>query len=107
MTARSARRLFAVSAAGVLLAGGAAIGTAGTASAAAPHQVTTDRGCFDRGFGNDCFGNGFHNGFRNGFGDGFHNGFRDGFFDNGFRNGFFGPGFVPGFGGGVTVVVVD
>lgn len=95
MTARSARRLFAVSAAGVLLAGGAAIGTAGTASAAAPHQVTTDRGCFDRGFGNDCFGNGFHNGFR------------DGFFDNGFRDGFFGPGFVPGFGGGVTVVVVN
>ncbi|WP_030739028.1 hypothetical protein [Streptomyces sp. NRRL S-31] len=106
MTARSARRLFAVSAAGVLLAGGAAIGTAGTASAAAPHQVTTDRGCFDRGFGNDCFGNGFHNGFRDGFFD--NGGFRDGFFDNGgFRDGFFGPGFVPGFGGGVTVVVVN
>ncbi|MET8563368.1 hypothetical protein ABZV75_23250 [Streptomyces flaveolus] len=88
MTVRSVRRLFAVSAAGVLLAGGAAIGTAGTASAATPHQVTTNRGCFDRGFGfgNNCFGNGFH---------------------NGFRNDFFGSGFVPGFGGGVVVVVVN
>ncbi|MER6685114.1 hypothetical protein [Streptomyces olivaceoviridis] len=87
MTARSVRRLFAVSAAGVLLAGGAAIGTAGTASAATPHQVTTNRGCFDRGFGfNNCYGNGFY---------------------NGFRNGFYGSGFVPGFGGGVVVVVVN
>ncbi|MGW3459836.1 hypothetical protein ACWDE9_09660 [Streptomyces olivaceoviridis] len=91
MTARSVRRLFAVSTAGVLLAGGAAIGTAGTASAATPHQVTTNRGCFERGFGfgNNCFGNGFGNGFR-----------------NGFRNDFFGSGFVPGFGGGGVVVVV-
>ncbi|MCX5193366.1 hypothetical protein OOK31_05595 [Streptomyces sp. NBC_00249] len=33
-----AKRLFAVSAAGLLMAGGAALGTAGTASAAAPAQ---------------------------------------------------------------------
>ncbi|MET7432649.1 MULTISPECIES: hypothetical protein [Streptomyces] len=90
MTVRSVRRLFAVSAAGVLLAGGAAIGTAGTASAATPHQVTTNHGCFNRGFGfNNCYGNGFNNGYGYGFG-----------------NGFYGSGFVPGFGGGGVVVVV-
>ncbi|KOV93206.1 MULTISPECIES: hypothetical protein [unclassified Streptomyces] len=87
MTVRSVRRLFAVSAAGVLLAGGAAIGTAGTASAATPHQVTTNHGCRG-GFGfNNCYGNGFYNGY-------------------GFGNGFYGSGFVPGFGGGGVVVVV-
>ncbi|QTD98582.1 hypothetical protein [Streptomyces cyanogenus] len=82
MKAQRVRRLFAVSAAGVLLAGGAAIGTAGTASAATPDQVSTNHGCFDRGWGGNCFGNGF-------------------------RNNFFGSGFVPGFGGGVVVIVVS
>ncbi|MEU1012977.1 hypothetical protein [Streptomyces sp. NPDC005890] len=83
MKAQRVRRLFAVSAAGVLLAGGAAIGTAGTASAATPNQVSTNHGCFDRGWGGgNCFGNGF-------------------------RNNFFGTGFVPGFGGGVVVIVVN
>ncbi|MEU6667543.1 hypothetical protein [Streptomyces sp. NPDC046727] len=77
------RRLFAVSVAGVLLAGGAAISTAGTASAATPDQVSTNRGCFDRG-GWWCGGNGF-----------------------GFRNNFFGNGFGNGFGGGVVVIVVS
>ncbi|MEU0333331.1 hypothetical protein [Streptomyces sp. NPDC006193] len=49
MKASHARRLFATTAAGMLLAGGAAIGTAGTASAATPDQVSTNRGCYDRG----------------------------------------------------------
>ncbi|MFF1484018.1 hypothetical protein ACIGZH_37440 [Streptomyces sp. NPDC058319] len=47
MKAPRARRLFALSAAGVLLAGGAAIGTAGTASAApapAGTSATVDHG---------------------------------------------------------------
>ncbi|WP_407836331.1 hypothetical protein ACE1OC_07575 [Streptomyces sp. DSM 116496] len=38
MFALRAKRLFVVSAAGLLMAGGAALGTAGTASAAAPAQ---------------------------------------------------------------------
>ncbi|WP_371618841.1 hypothetical protein [Streptomyces sp. NBC_00454] len=38
MFALRAKRLFAVSAAGLLMAGGAALGAAGTASAAAPTQ---------------------------------------------------------------------
>lgn len=38
MFAQRAKRLFVVSAAGLLMAGGAALGTAGTASAAAPAQ---------------------------------------------------------------------
>ncbi|MYW19792.1 hypothetical protein GT045_07460 [Streptomyces sp. SID486] len=62
------RRLLAVSAAGVLLAGGATISVAGTASAATPHQVTTNRGCGwygpcgGYGYGYNFFGNGFRNG---------------------------------------------
>ncbi|MEU8031609.1 hypothetical protein [Streptomyces sp. NPDC049099] len=83
MNAHRARRLAAVSAIGVLMAGGAAISTAGTASAATPAQVTTNRGCFHGGW--DC---GFNNRF----------GFNNGFF--GFNNGF-GFGSVP-----VVVVVV-
>ncbi|WP_225821358.1 hypothetical protein [Streptomyces naphthomycinicus] len=84
MNAQRVRRLFAVSAAGVLLAGGAAIGTASTASAATPDHVSTGRGCFDRGFG---FGGGC--GFNRG-------GY---FFGNGFGNGFYGSN-------GVVVIVV-
>ncbi|MEU6475578.1 hypothetical protein ABZ858_01580 [Streptomyces sp. NPDC047017] len=47
MKAPRARRLTALSVAGLLLAGGAAIGTAGTASAAAPATVKTaaSHGC--------------------------------------------------------------
>lgn len=68
MRAHDAGRLLAVSAAGVLLAGGAAIGTAGTAAAAAPAvhtQVTTDS-CFGHDNGR-CFdrdGFRFNHGFR-------------------------------------------
>ncbi|MEU3861204.1 hypothetical protein AB0F03_28200 [Streptomyces sp. NPDC028722] len=71
-----ARRLFAGSAVAVLLAGGAAIGAAGTASAATPAHVPTNRGCFDRGNGwfDNCdnFGNRFQNGnfFPSGVGSG-------------------------------------
>ncbi|MET8243370.1 hypothetical protein ABZV31_02395 [Streptomyces sp. NPDC005202] len=70
MKAHRARRLFAVSAIGVLMAGGAAIGAAGTASAAVPANVSTNvstnfgRGCSDFGrngwWNNNCdfrFGN--------------------------------------------------
>ncbi|MFF5531709.1 hypothetical protein ACFY71_04415 [Streptomyces cinerochromogenes] len=77
MKAQRVRRLLAATATGVLLAGGAAIGTAGTASAATPNQVTTHHGCWG-----NCFNNGFNNGFRTGFAPGF------------------------GFGGGVVVIVV-
>ncbi|MFJ8022125.1 hypothetical protein [Streptomyces sp. NPDC096311] len=67
MRIRRTRRLAAVSAVGILMAGGAAIGTAGTAAAAAPAvhtQVTTnwcggqdDWGgrCFDHHFGDHGF----------------------------------------------------
>ncbi|MER6027838.1 hypothetical protein [Streptomyces sp. NPDC001851] len=85
MNAHRARRLAAASAIGVLMASGVAIGTAGTASAATPTQVTTNRGCFHGGW--DC-------GFNNRFG---FNGF-------GFNNGFF--GFNNGFGSVPVVVVV-
>ncbi|MFG2120952.1 hypothetical protein [Streptomyces sp. NPDC048710] len=69
MRAHDAGRLLAASAVGVLLAGGAAIGTAGTAAAAAPavHTHVATDSCF----GHDdwrCFGHGGfrfdHDGFR-------------------------------------------
>ncbi|MFF5404728.1 MULTISPECIES: hypothetical protein [Streptomyces] len=83
MKAQRARRLAAVSAVGVLLAGGATIATAGSASAATQTHVTTNRGCY----GHNCFG--FNRGFdRGGF-----------FFNNGFNR--FGYGNTP-----VVVVVV-
>lgn len=67
MNAQRARRLAAVSAVGVLLAGGATVATAGAASAATPSHVTTNRGCW----GPNCFGfDGFNRGgffFNNGF----------------------------------------
>jgi hypothetical protein len=68
MRAQRARRLAAVSAAGILMAGGAAIGAAGTATAAAPAVQThvTTNSCGDRGdWGGGCFDHRFdHNGFR-------------------------------------------
>jgi hypothetical protein len=67
MKAQRARRLFAASAIGVLMAGGATIGAAGTASAAVPPKAHTNFGCFD-GWGNRCGFGGF--GFNNGFGFG-------------------------------------
>ncbi|MFB7597524.1 hypothetical protein [Streptomyces sp. NPDC056160] len=55
MKAPRARRLLALSAAGVLLAGGAAIGTAGTASAATPRtSATTNHGC--GWWSSNCYG---------------------------------------------------
>ncbi|MGW5372772.1 hypothetical protein ACWER6_28800 [Streptomyces sp. NPDC004009] len=89
MNAHRARRLAAVSAIGVLMAGGAVVGTATGASAATHSQVTrvsTDRGC--GGWGG-CYGRGGF-GFRNGYG--FNNGF-------GFYNGY-------GYGYNTPVVVV-
>jgi hypothetical protein len=85
MRAQRARRLAAVSAAGILMAGGAAIGAAGTAAAAAPavHTHVTTDSCGDRGdWGGGCFDQHFdHNGFRFD-----HDGFR---FDHRFdHNGF-------------------
>jgi hypothetical protein len=90
MRAQRARRLAAVSAAGILMVGGAAIGAAGTATAAAPAVQThvTTNSCGDRGdWGGGCFDHRFdHNGFR--FDHRFdHNGFR---FDHRFDDhGFF------------------
>lgn len=53
MQAQRAKRLFVIGAAGLLMAGGAALGTAGTASAAVPtHSVTyVAGGCGDDGYG--------------------------------------------------------
>lgn len=68
MRAQRARRLAAVSAAGILLAGGSAIGAAGTAAAAAPaaHTQVTTNWCGDRGdWGGGCSHHRFdHHGFR-------------------------------------------
>ncbi|MFI9585895.1 hypothetical protein ACIHCQ_29550 [Streptomyces sp. NPDC052236] len=58
MRAQRVRRLVAVSAVGILMAGGSAIGAAGTAAAAAPavHTNVTNDGCGDRGdWGERCF----------------------------------------------------
>ncbi|MFF4546851.1 hypothetical protein [Streptomyces sp. NPDC001435] len=95
MRAHRARRLVAASAVSILMAGGASIGAAGTAAAAAPAvhpQVTTNmcfgrsdfrcfdhsRFCFDRpGF---CFGNRFDRFDRF---DHFDHRFDHRFFDNG------------------------
>ncbi|GGJ44338.1 hypothetical protein [Streptomyces brasiliensis] len=68
MRAQRVRRLVAASAAGVLMAGGAAISTAGTAAAApAVHTRVTSIGCFDRSDWR-CFDHGRfgfdHGGFR-------------------------------------------
>ncbi|WP_406172007.1 hypothetical protein [Streptomyces sp. NBC_00996] len=68
MRAQRARRLAAVSAVGILMAGGTAIGAAGTAAAAAPavHTHVTNDWCGDRGdWGGNCSDHGFdHHGFR-------------------------------------------
>jgi hypothetical protein len=89
MRAQRVTRLAAVSAVGILMAGGAAIGAAGTASAATPavHTHVTTNWCGDRGdrWGGGCFD---HNGF--GFDHRFdHNrfGFDHRFDHNGFRFG--------------------
>ncbi|MEW2082110.1 hypothetical protein [Streptomyces sp. NPDC005283] len=57
MRAQRARRLAAVSAASILMAGGAAIGAAGTATAApAVHTQVTTNWCGDRdNWGGNCF----------------------------------------------------
>ncbi|MFE9622857.1 hypothetical protein [Streptomyces sp. NPDC006527] len=61
MNAQRARRLFAISAVGVLMGGGAAVGAAGTASAAAPSDLPTnhsrdwcDRDRHHDWWGHDC-----------------------------------------------------
>ncbi|MFG2359279.1 hypothetical protein [Streptomyces sp. NPDC048521] len=77
------RRLFAASAVGVLMAGGTAIGLAGTASAATPANAPTNNGCFYRG--------------------GWWNGYCDGFGNRGDRGDFYRSGFLNG---GVVVIVV-
>ncbi|MEU7424841.1 hypothetical protein ACGFX8_32885 [Streptomyces sp. NPDC048362] len=80
MKGQRARRLFAASAVSVLMAGGAAVGLSGTASAATPTHVPTHYG---------CYGGGFYNGFCNGYGN------RGGYFRSGLLNG-----------GGVVVIVL-
>ncbi|MFE9168289.1 hypothetical protein ACFYNZ_01980 [Streptomyces kebangsaanensis] len=79
MKAQRARRLFAMSAAGVLLAGGAAIGAAGTASAATPAHVSTSVG-----HGGGCYYGGWWSGYCGGFG-------RGGFFPYGYGYGYNSP----------------
>ncbi|MFG2606410.1 hypothetical protein ACGFT2_23090 [Streptomyces sp. NPDC048514] len=85
MIGQRARRLFAGAAVSVLMAGGTAVGLAGTASAATPTNVPTHNGCSYRG--------GFWYGGCNGFGNGFGN-----------RSGFYGNGYYGG--GGVVVILL-
>ncbi|MFI1162987.1 hypothetical protein ACH4UM_05075 [Streptomyces sp. NPDC020801] len=87
MKAPRARRLLAMSAVGVLMAGGAAIGAAGTASAATPAQAPTNfrHGCWVGGWWDPDCGFGHRNDFNR--------------FNNGFNNGFIGTG-------GVVVIVL-
>lgn len=78
MFALRAKRLFAISAAGLLMAGGAALGTAGTASAAAPAQHVSyvaggwdhddDNGWHHGGWwdDDDDYGYGHHGGYDHG-----------------------------------------
>jgi hypothetical protein len=82
MKGQRARRLFAGAAVSVLMAGGTAVGLAGTASAATPTNAPTHNGCSYRG--------GFWYGGCNGFGN------RGDFYRNGFLNG----------GGGVVVILL-
>ncbi|MGW6747175.1 hypothetical protein, partial [Streptomyces sp. NPDC055006] len=65
MRALRVKRLFAVTATGVLMAGGAAIGTAGTASAntGSNHYNSGYSNCYNRGWGwswDNCRYNGHH-----------------------------------------------
>ncbi|MFB7777059.1 hypothetical protein [Streptomyces bauhiniae] len=69
MNAQRAKRLVAASAAGLMLAAGGAIATAGTASASTATQVPTNRGC--GWWGNCGYGYGPGYGFNNGFGPGY------------------------------------
>ncbi|MFI0809427.1 hypothetical protein [Streptomyces echinatus] len=104
MRAQHVRRVLAASAAGVVMAGGAAVGAAGTAVAAAPAAHTgrvTTGGCFghddwrcfdDGGFGHGGFG---HGGFD-----------RDGFRHGGFGHGGFGHHFDHRFDRGPFVIIV-
>ncbi|MGW2742109.1 hypothetical protein [Streptomyces sp. NPDC001450] len=67
MRSQRTRRLVAMSAAGVLLAGGAAIGTAGTAFAGSSHDDhgSYSSNCDDHGWWNDddCDNGGDHGGY--------------------------------------------
>lgn len=83
MKGQRVRRLFTASAVGVLMAGGAAVGLAGTASASTPANAPTNNGCFYRA--------------------GWWSGHCDGFGDRGDRGDFFRSG---GFNSGVVVIVV-
>ncbi|MFF8945877.1 hypothetical protein ACF1A5_27055 [Streptomyces sp. NPDC014864] len=90
MNAPRVRRLFAMSAIGVLMAGGAAIGTASTASAAAPAKAPTGfNGCGHGGWwDDDC-------GYRYGYWGGYDNGYWG--CDNGYwgcDNGYYGGAVV-------------
>ncbi|MFE2140687.1 hypothetical protein ACFXA3_02830 [Streptomyces sp. NPDC059456] len=75
MQAIRAKRLFAVSAIGVLMAGGAALGAAGAASAAVPtHPVTsvttvTHGGGWDDDDGGYGYGGGYDDDWGGGYGD--------------------------------------
>jgi hypothetical protein len=88
MNAQRARRLVAVSAVGVLMAGGTAIGAAGTASAAVPTQASSDFhsncGYGYGGWWNDCdYGYGYgHRGDRGDFNRGYFDNY-SGYYDNG------------------------
>ncbi|MGP3689433.1 hypothetical protein ACTVZO_32855 [Streptomyces sp. IBSNAI002] len=73
MHAQRAKRLFVVSAAGLLMAGGAAFGTAGTASAATPTQSVSH--VTGGGWDHDDDDYGGHGGWRHGGWDHDNNGY--------------------------------
>ncbi|MGW9122008.1 hypothetical protein ACWGRV_36300 [Streptomyces sp. NPDC055663] len=82
MRAPHIKRSFAVAAAGLMLAGGAAVGAAGTAVAAPAHTTSAASHSYDRcGWWDDCDGYGY--GYGNGYGYGYGNGYGYGF-DNGY-----------------------
>ncbi|MFE7326905.1 hypothetical protein ACFU8W_18260 [Streptomyces sp. NPDC057565] len=74
MRAPHLKRSLAVVAASVMLAGGAAVGAAGTATAAPAHETSVASNSYDWcGWWNNCYGYGY--GYDNGYGYGYDNGY--------------------------------
>ncbi|MEK0097649.1 hypothetical protein ACFC18_40235 [Streptomyces sp. NPDC056121] len=96
MRAPHIKRSLTVAAAGMMLAGGAAVGAAGTAAAAPAHAPSVashvNNGC---GWWDDCdwYGYGYNNGYY-GYNNGYYGGYDNGYY--GYNNGY----------GGVAIVVV-
>ncbi|MFD7199828.1 hypothetical protein [Streptomyces sp. NPDC059893] len=97
MRAPHIKRSFAVAAAGMMLAGGTAVGAAGAASAAPAHATSAASPSHNRcGWWDDCGGYGY--GYDNGYGYGYDNGYGYGY-DNGYGYGGIAIVVVGGYGG--------